>query len=146
MSGAYELTELFSTWQVCSGYAVVCFLHGTFDGAARYIVNIPNSELFHQPTSMHNFLYSLKICLLHYYPRHVSSIYMPIFRRKNCIHTVSGIFALCKRLHSTLVESALKQCTVQTFTESEDTRCCVNTIFPPEEGHVNARNMSRIIV
>ena len=71
---------------------------------------------------------------------------MPIFSRKNCIHTASGIFALCKRLHSTLVESALNQCTVQTFTESEDTRCCVNTIFAPEDGHVNARNMSRIIV
>ena len=43
-------------------------------------------------------------------------------------------------------QSALNQCTVQTFTESEDTRCCVNTIFPPEDRHVNARNMSRIIV
>ena len=71
---------------------------------------------------------------------------MPIFRKKNCIHTASGIFALCKRLHSTLVESALNQCTVQTFTENENTRCCVYTIFPPEDGHVNARNMSRIIV
>ena len=40
----------------------------------------------------------------------------------------------------------LKKCTVQTFTESEDTRCCVNTIFPPEDVHVNARNMSRISV
>ena len=53
-------------------------------------------------------------------------------------------------LHSTPVESglqsALNQCTVQPFTESEDIRCCVNTIFPPEDGHVNARNMSRIIV
>ena len=56
---------------------------------------------------MHSFLYSLTICLLHYYPRHVSSINMSIFRRKNCIHTVSGIFALCKRLHSKLVESGL---------------------------------------
>ena len=64
-------------------------------------------ELFHQPTLMYNFLYSLKICLLHYYPRQVSNINMPIFRRKNCIHTVSGIFALCKRLHSTLVENIL---------------------------------------
>ena len=45
-------------------------------------------ELFHQPTLMHNFLYSLTICLLHYYPRHVSRVNMPIFRRKNCIHTV----------------------------------------------------------
>jgi len=51
---------------------------------------------------MHNFLYSLTICLLHYYPRHVSSINMPIFRRKNCIHTAFGIFALCKRLPSTV--------------------------------------------
>ena len=71
---------------------------------------------------------------------------MPIFRRKNCIHTASDIFALCKRLPSTLVESALNQCTGQTFTESEDTRCYVNTIFPPEDGHANARNMSRIIM
>jgi hypothetical protein len=35
-------------------------------------------------------------------------------------------------------ESALNLCTVQTFTESEDTRCCVDTIFPPEDGYVNA--------
>jgi hypothetical protein len=44
---------------------------------------------------------------------------MTIFRRKDCIHTASGIFALCKRLHSTQVESglqtALNLCTVQTF-------------------------------
>ena len=75
---------------------------------------------------------------------------MPIFRRKNCIHTASGIVTLCKRLYSTPVESrlqsALNRCTVQPFTDSDDTRCCVNTIFPPEDGHVNARNMSRIIV
>ena len=100
-----------------------------------------STELFHQPALMHNFLYSLTIRLLHYYPRHVSSINMPIFRRKNCIHTTSGIFALCKRLHSTLVEF-----TLETFTENEDNRCCVNAIFPPEDGHVNARNMSGIIV
>ena len=64
-------------------------------------------ELFYQPTLMHNFLYSLTICLLRYYPRHVSNINMPIFRRKNCIHTAFVIFALCNRLHSTLVESGL---------------------------------------
>jgi len=88
--------------------------------------------------------------MLHYYPRHISSISMPIFRGKNCIHTASGIVALCKRLHITPVESRLKStlnwCTVQPFTESDDTRCCVNAIFPPEDGHANARNMSRIIV
>jgi len=67
---------------------------------------------------------------LHYNPRHVSSINMPIFRRTNCIITASGIVTLCKRLYSI---------------ESDDTRCCDNTIFPPEDGNVNARNMSRII-
>ena len=85
-------------------------------------------ELFHQPTLMHNFLCSLTICLLHYYPQHVSSINMPIFS----IHT-----NVCP-VHN--------QCTGQTFIESEDNRCCVNTIFPPEDWYVNARNMSRIIV
>ena len=108
-------------------------------------------ELFHQPTLMHNFLYSLTICLLHYYPRQVPSFNMPIFRRKNYIHTASGIFALelsersCINMRSTVLlrqywsESAL-------INEVIPNKCCVNTIFPPEDGHVNARNMSRIIV
>jgi hypothetical protein len=43
-------------------------------------------------------------------------------------------------------ESALIQHTVQPFTERDDTRCCENTICLPEDGHVNARNMSRIIM
>ena len=50
------------------------------------------------------------------------------------------------RLRADSAESALNRCTVQPFTESDDTRCCENTIFPPEDGHVNARNMSRIVV
>jgi hypothetical protein len=88
--------------------------------------------------------------LLHYYPRHVSGINMPIFRRKDCIHTASGIFALCTVQYSmpdeSRLQSTLNLCTVQTFTESEDTRCCVDKIFPPEDGHVNARNISTIIM
>jgi hypothetical protein len=71
--------------------------------------------------------------MLHYYPRHVSNINMLIFRRTNCILTGSGIVAL-------------NRCTVQPFTESDDTRCCENTICPPEDEHVDARNMSRIVV
>ena len=38
------------------------------------------------------------------------------------------------------------RCTVQPLTESDDTRCCENTICPLEDGHVNARNISRIVV
>ena len=46
----------------------------------------------------------------------------------------------------TAEQSALVRHTVQPFTECDDTRCCDNTICPPEDGHVNARNMSRIIM
>ena len=42
----------------------------------------------------------------------------------------------CMQMVPNFRESALNQCTVQPFTESDDTRCCVNTIFPPEDGHV----------
>ena len=45
------------------------------------------------------FLYSLTICMLHYNPRHVSSINMPIFRRTNCIITASGIVTLCSAVY-----------------------------------------------
>jgi len=69
--------------------------------------------------------------MLHYNPRHISSINKPIFRRTNCIITE---------------KSALIRHTVQPFTESNDTRCRDNTICPPEDGHVNARNMSRIVM
>jgi hypothetical protein len=78
--------------------------------------------------------------LLHHYPRHVSGINMPIYRRKDCIHTQHLVSSLS-------VTSAQYTCVYfADVTESEDTRCCVYTIFPPEDGHVNARNMSRIIV
>jgi hypothetical protein len=88
---------------------------------------------------MHKFFYSITICMLHYNPRHVSSINMPIFRRTNCTITASGIVSLCERLYIT-------PDTVQPFTEIDDTRCCDNTICPPEDGHVNPRNMSRIVM
>ena len=69
---------------------------------------------------------------------------MPIFRRTICIITTSVIVNLCKMLHS--MPDALNRHPVQPFTESDDTRCCDNTICPPEDGHVDSRNMSRIVV
>jgi hypothetical protein len=32
------------------------------------------------------------------------------------------------------------------FTEIDDTRCCDNKNCPPEDGHVNAGNISRIVM
>jgi len=56
---------------------------------------------------MHNSFIQLTICVIHYNPRHVSSINKPIFRRTNCNITASGIVTLCKRLYSMLDESNL---------------------------------------
>jgi len=44
------------------------------------------------------------------------------------------------------LQSALNQDTVLPFTESDDNRCCNNTIFSPEDEHSTARNMLRIIM
>ena len=88
--------------------------------------------------------------MLHYNPQHVSSSTLLIFRRTNCIITVSGIVTLCKRPYSTPVESglqsALNRYTVRPFTECDDTRDCNNTICPPEDEQGTARNMLRIIM
>jgi hypothetical protein len=61
-------------------------------------------------------------------------------------HLVSSLSVNGCTVHRLRADSALNRCTVQPFTEGDDTRCCVNAIFPPEDGHVNARNMSRISV
>ena len=38
-------------------------------------------------------------------------------------------------------KSPLNLCTEQSPKESDDTRCCTNTIWPPEDEHNSARNM-----
>ena len=68
-----------------------------------------------------------------------------MFRAPEC-HPRGCREQMNKFKHENPLQSALNQCTVQTFTEKEDTRSCVNIILPPEDGHVNARNMSRVIV
>jgi hypothetical protein len=40
----------------------------------------------------------------------------------------------------------MHRCTVRPLTESDDTRCCNNKIWPPEDENSIARNMSRIIM
>ena len=76
---------------------------------------------------------------------------MPIFRRTNCIITASGIDTLCTVQYSMpdesrLLCSLLSSGILYSRLESGDIKCCDNTICPPEDGHVDARNMSRIVV
>jgi len=64
--------------------------------------------------------------------------------------TASGIVTLCKQPYSMQVESALQSAlnlhTVRLFTEGDDTRCCGDTIGPPEDEQRAARNMLRSVV
>ena len=53
---------------------------------------------------------------------------------------------VCGRQDESRLQTALIRHTVLYCTESDDTRCCDDTIRSPKDGHVNARNMSRIIV
>ena len=76
------------------------------------------------------FVYSIKI--------YICYIIIPdMFRAVPCSSSV-GQIVLSQHLVSSL--------SVQYSTESDDTRCCDNTICSSEDGHVNARNMSRIIM
>ena len=45
-----------------------------------------------------------------------------------------------------LSQQLVSSLSVQPFTESDDTRCCDNIICPPEDGHVDARNMLKIVM
>ena len=59
-----------------------------------------------------------------------------------------GQIVLSQHLVSSLSVQYSTVCrhTVQPFTESDGTRCCDNKIYPSEDGHVDARNMSRILM
>ena len=81
--------------------------------------------------------------MLHYAPQHVSSSTLLIIRRTICITTVSGIVST--RVESGL-QSALHPHTVRLLTEGDDTRGCGDTIGPPDDEQLAARNMLRIVV
>ena len=87
--------------------------------------------------------------MLHYDPQHVSSSTLLILRRTNCITTATGIVTLCKKPYSMQVESGLSALhlhTVRLLVKSDDTRGCGDTICPPEDEQLAARNMLRIVV
>ena len=88
--------------------------------------------------------------MLHYDPQNVSSSTLLILRRTDCITTASGIVTLCKQPYIMQVESGLQSAlnlhTVRPFTESDDTRGCGDTICPPEDEQVAARNILRIVM
>ena len=68
-----------------------------------------------------------------------------MFRALTCPSS-GGQIVLSQHLVPSLSVQYTIRHTVQPFTESDDTRRGDNTICSPEDGHVNARNMSRIVM
>ena len=80
----------------------------------------------------------------------ITILYM--FRPISCSSS-GGQIALIQHLVSSLSVSDrpvhrffLNLCTGRSLTESDDTRCCINTTWPPEDEQDIARNMHRIVI
>jgi hypothetical protein len=69
---------------------------------------------------------------------HVSSNILLILRRSNCVNTASGIITVSKW--------PPVLCIGRSLTDSDDTRCCISTIWPHEDEQDVARNMKRIVI
>ena len=63
---------------------------------------------------------------------------MLITRNLNCTVAASGIFTLGQWPSGAQVERVLplNLCTGRPLTESDDTKCCINTIEPPDDEHI----------
>jgi hypothetical protein len=81
----------------------------------------------------------------------ITILYMYMFRAISCSssggqivltqHLVSSLSVSDRSAHRLRKNFFLNLCTERSFTESDDTRCCVNTIWPPEDEQDIARNM-----
>ena len=74
---------------------------------------------------------------------HISPQWLPMCGLFVCLLGV-GLSNLSAQLHKDL--SAVNRCTEWLLTESDNTRYCNNTIWPPEDEHGIAWNMSWIIM
>jgi len=74
----------------------------------------------------------------------------PIYIKQITVVVLLTVFALPINLVSSpslgdcsvrRLQSSSKLCTEQSPKDSDDTRCCTNTICPPEDEHSRARNL-----
>ena len=76
--GAYKVNLTVYQFRSCSGLAPekICMYQDRLH-TLLFHLETQSLQLFHQPTLMHNFLYSLTTCLLHYYPPHLRALTCP---------------------------------------------------------------------
>jgi len=87
---------------------------------------------------MHKYLYSYNITIIYMFRALLCSssggqiVYVQ--------HLVPSLSLSGHTLHW-LRENSLNQCNIRPLIQSDGTRCCTYTIWPPEDEHNNAQNM-----
>ena len=83
----------------------------------------------------------------YFYNTFITVLYM--FRATSCSSSGGQIILIQHLVLSLSVRAeqfSLNLCTGRPLTESDDTRCCINTIRPPDDEHDVARNMLRTVI
>jgi hypothetical protein len=75
-----------------------------------------------------------------YQSLHVSGDYVPIIRRKNCVYATRGT---CHSVWMTVWEPCIPDSHPHRITS---TKCRINTVLSPDDGHTVARNKRLIII
>jgi len=84
------------------------------------------------------------IIYVYFYSLRVSGSHVPIIRRIYCINTTSGI---CHSIWMTVWCVGFDETLIQIFTPNDHlyrlthTRCFIDTINSPDDGHMAVRNM-----
>ena len=86
---------------------------------------------------MHNFFYHI-----HFFSLHVSGDYVSIIRRNFCIYATLGT---CYSVWMTVWYAGWNSPAYYAVihTEITSTKCRINTVVSPDDGHIVARNMYR---
>ena len=78
---------------------------------------------------------------IYFFSRHVSADYVPIIRRNNCIYAT---FCTCYSVWMTGIEDSRPPCVSESHRyRITSTKCRINTVVSPDDGHIVTRNMSR---
>jgi hypothetical protein len=106
----------------------------------RFVINfIPITKL------VHKFLYSYNVTVLYMFREVLcSSSGGKIVCIQHTVSSLSKSVSSCHTVHRLRENFSLNLCTArppQPLIQSDDTICCIHTVWPPEDEHNTARNM-----
>jgi len=93
-------------------------------------------SLVNKANLVHNFS-----SYVYFFSLHVSCDYVPIIRRNNCIYATLGN---CYSVWMSGMQGGIPPCIPDSDPHRvTSTKCCINSVVSPDDGHIVARNMYR---